>query len=93
MNISDLGAVFGMIVVAVGGAGTAGQYYAEKEFVSKTDPPPYDSVYVLVASQNLQLLYSAQDELEILRAIPNPTPADLERIATLKERIRHLEAK
>jgi len=94
MNLQDIGTVFGMIVVALGGAGTAGKYYAESEFIAKADPAPYDHVYVLVASQNLKLLYDAEDELEVLqRKVANGTATseDRERIATLKERVRHLQ--
>ena len=91
MNISDLGTVFGMIIVALGGAGTGATFYMEARYIEKTDPPPYNEVYVLIATQNLKLLYDAEDELDSLLRLPNPTNAQIARIATLKERIRNLK--
>ena len=94
MNLQDIGTVFGMLVVAVGGAGTAGKYYTDSEFIAKADPPPYNETYVLISSQNLKLLYAAEDELsDLQRKVDNgtATQADRERIATLKERIRNLK--
>jgi len=91
MSISDFSAVFGMIVVALSGAGTAGKYYTDKEFISRNDPPPYDTVYVLVSAQNLKLLYAAQDELEELNSRAVCDDACIARKATLKERIRNLQ--
>jgi hypothetical protein len=91
MTISDFSAVFGMIVVALSGAGTAGKYYTDNEFISRDDPAPYNDVYVLVSAQNLKLLYEAEDELEKLRARDVCDKECIERKATLKERIRHLK--
>jgi len=91
VNLSDLGTVFGMVVVAIGGASGAGKYYLDSEYIAKADPPPYNQVYVLVSAQNLQLLYAAQDELDALEDLEAPTPAQVARMATLRERIRHLK--
>jgi len=92
MNLQDIGAVFSMIVVAVGGAGTAGKYYTDNEFISRTDAAPYDDVYVKVASQNLKLLYDAEDELEHLNSREVCDEQCIARKATLKERIRNLDS-
>ena len=91
MNISDLGTVFGMIVVALGGAGTGTSFYLEAKYIAKEDPPPYNETYVLIATQNLKLLYDAEDELDTLLRLPNPSNEQIARIATLKERIRNLK--
>ena len=92
MNISDIGTVFGMIVVAISGATTGAGFYADSTYVSKTDPPPYDTVYVLVASQNLKLLYDAEDELARLNERSVCDSQCIARKATLKERIRNLKS-
>ena len=91
MNLQDVGTVFGMIVVALGGSGTAGNFYLNAKYIAKADPAPYNEIYVLISSQNLKLLYDAEDELLVLESIPNPTNAQIARIATLKERIRNLK--
>jgi hypothetical protein len=96
MNIGEYAAVFGMIITGGGVLGGAGSYWANNEFISRHEAAPYDEVYVLVASQNLKILFDSQDELSALQqkvANGTATPADLERIATLKERIRNLQVK
>ena len=91
MTISDFSAVFGMIIVAMGGAGTGVKYYTDNEFISRSEPAPYNQVYVLVSAQNLQLLYAAQDELEKLNTRSVCDTDCVARKATLKERIRNLQ--
>lgn len=84
-----------MILAASGVVGGAGKYWAGNEFISRDEAPPYDKVYVLVAAQNLKILFDSQDELRALQdkvEAGTATPADLARIATLKERIRNLQA-
>lgn len=91
MTIQDFGAVFSMIVVALGGAGTAGKYYTDNEFITRDEPAPYNDVYVLVSTQNLKLLYDAEDELEKLKARAVCDEDCIARKATLRERIRNLK--
>ncbi len=91
MSISDFSAVFGMIAVALTGAGTGAKYYGEAEYISRHAPAPYDDVYLKISTQNLKLLYDAQDELAKLETVTNPTNAQIARIATLRERIRNLK--
>lgn len=90
MTISE----YAQVIAIIGGFTGAGQYYVHSEFVGKTDPPPYDHVYVLIAAQNLKLLYAAEDELaRLMDKVKNgsATEADRLRIATLRERILHLK--
>jgi len=91
MSISDIGTVFGMIVVALSGAGTAGTFYMKSEFITRDEPAPYNDIYVLVSAQNLKLLYEAEDELQTLKDRETCNKECIERKATLKERIRNLK--
>ena len=80
MNLSDIGIVCGLCTTLLIPAGTAGKYWA-------------DHTYITIASQNLKLLYSVEDELAaIQRKIDNGTATnnDMLRKATLEERKRHL---
>ncbi len=81
MTLSDIAIVCGLctslLVPTAGGI----KYYADHE-------------YVTIAAQNLKLLYAVEDELAMLqRKVNNGTATtdDLQRIATLKERLRNLK--
>jgi len=90
MNIQDIGTMFGMIVVSLGGY----TQYADSLYVNHDEPAPYGDVYVELAAQNPNLLYDAEDELAQLLADAERDQCDaecLQRIATLKERIRNLK--
>lgn len=83
-----------MIVVALGGAATGGNYYMKAEFITRDEPAPYGHVYVELAAQNLKALFDSEDELARLQARQSRGECDsecLQRIATLKERIRNLK--
>ena len=80
MTLSDIAIVCGLCTSLLAPAGYGIKYYADHE-------------YVTIASQNLKLLYAVEDEMaEIQTRIDNgtATSADLQRMATLKERKRHL---
>ena len=80
MNLQDIAIVCGLCTTLLVPAGTAGKYWA-------------DHTYITIASQNLKLLYAVEDEMEMIqRKIENgtATSTDLQRMATLKERKRHL---
>lgn len=80
MNLSDVGIVCGVSVSLLTPTGIGLKYYADHE-------------YVTIASQNLNLLYAVEDEMaEIQVRINNgtATSADMVRMATLKERKKHL---
>ena len=82
-----------MVVVLMGGAGTGANLYLENKFIGRNEPAPYDAHYVLVAAQNLKLLYAVEDEMSAIQTKVNngtATQADLQRLATLKERKRNL---
>ena len=94
MTLSDLSTVFGMIVVTASGVSAGGKFYLDSEYVSRHEDPPYDNVYVTVASQNLKILFDTQDELDQLESKMDngiATVEDIARIATLKERLRNLQ--
>ncbi len=91
MNISEYSAVFGMIVTGMVGLGTGTDFYLQAKYIAKADPAPYDQIYVLVAKQNLKLLYEAEDELERLKLRAVCDTQCIARKATLKERIRNLQ--
>jgi hypothetical protein len=91
MNISDIGTVFGMIVVALGGASTGATFYMEAKYITRAEPAPYGDIYVELSAQNLNLLYAAEDELGRLNARKNCDSECIARKATLKERIRNLK--
>jgi hypothetical protein len=78
MNLSDIGIVCGLCVSLFSAGGTVGLNYADQR-------------YVTVSSQNLKLLYAAEDELEELNSRAVCDEACIARKATLKERIRNLQ--
>ena len=80
MNLADIGIVCGLCTNLLVPAGTAGKYWA-------------DHTYITIASQNLKLLYAVEDEMAAIQTRINngtATSADLQRMATLKERRRNL---
>ena len=87
MNIQDIGTMFGMIVVSLGGY----NQYADTQYINHDEPAPYGDVYVELAAQNLDLLYQAEDELAALNARSVCDSECVARKATLKERIRNLK--
>lgn len=94
MTLSDISTVFGMIVVTATGVAGGGKFYLDAQYIARDDPPPYNDVYVTLASQNLKLVYDTEDEMSRLqRKIDNgtATTADIARMATLKERLRNLQ--
>ncbi len=81
MNITEMGIVCGLCSGLLIPSGVGLKYYADHE-------------YVTVASQNLSLLYAVEDEIEVIQhRVENgtATAADKTRLATLKERKRHLK--
>lgn len=87
MNIQDIGAMFGMIVVSLGGY----TQYADTQYINHDEPAPYGDVYVELAAQNLNLLYAAEDELAALNSRAVCNEECIKRKATLIERIRNLK--
>ena len=87
MNIQDIGTMFGMIVVSLGGY----NQYADTQYINHDEPAPYGDVYVELAAQNLQILYDAEDELARLKAREHCDAECIARKATLEERIRNLK--
>ena len=78
MSFSDISIVCGLCASLFGAGSTVGLNYADQR-------------YVTVSSQNLKLLYAAQDELAELNARAICDSACIARKATLKERIRNLQ--
>ncbi len=80
MNLTDVGIIFAICTPLVAGVGAGGKYYADHE-------------YVTIASQNQKLLWDIEDEISYLQRKANDgtiTQDERNRLATLKERRRHL---
>ncbi len=80
MNLGDLGIVCGICATLLTPAGVGLKYYADHE-------------YVTIASQNQKLLWDIEDEIAVLQekeVAGTATPSELQRLATLLERKRHL---
>ena len=80
MSISEIGTIFGIAVTIAGGTATGAKFYA-------------DHTYVTIASQNQALIWDIEDEItELERRVDDgsATQRDHARLATLRERLRHL---
>ena len=80
MNLSDIGIMCGVCVSLLTPTAAGIKYYADHE-------------YVTIAALEKGLLYAVEDEMALLQRKINDgtaTPADLERMAVLKERKRNL---